>query len=173
MIFLIALLLCTASIFTQSSENPAQWLNDCINWTTKTEADVTALNVEKISEVDLRQYGMRLLRQYLLRKTELINIIYSSWDGKIEAVQYKVDYVDKAKFESDAELARQMIYAYNGRVKSTHESRFSEGKNKPDARGITYEANIEGIFEIGVNVNSDYPNGKWSGYIWVDVTRKK
>jgi len=69
-------------------------------------------------------------------------------------------------------IARQVIYAHNGFVKNNRQgSLFREQNNRADARSIFYEANIGGIFVINITVNSDYPDGEWSGFIWVSVTK--
>lgn len=162
-------------IFAQTIEDPAHWVDYCINWTVKTEQDVLALGVEQISEVDLRPYNGRLLRQYLYRKTKDINIVFSSWDGVITDVEYRVDYNDKTLFQSDAIMARQIINAYGGYVKNNRQSSLfpQYGNITNDAYSILYEANLERIFEITITVNSDYPDRKWSGFIWVSVNRKQ
>jgi hypothetical protein len=162
------------SAHSQYGSNPAEWMNECINWTTKTEEDVLRLQVEKVYEVDLRPNGLRLLKQYLLRVNNSIAIIFSSWDGKIDMVEFQVDYTEKTKFEQDAEMVRQMVYAYNCRVKSERMgSMFNYSIPMPDARSIIYEANLENIFELSMTVDSDYPSKKWSGFIWIYAHRKK
>lgn len=164
-------------IIAQTSEDPAHWVSYCIDWTVKSESDVLALGAKKFNEVDLRPNGP-LMKFYIINKNSTTNIQFTSSSMKdyINSVSYHVDYIDKNLFDNDANMVRQIMIVYKGYIKSNHQgSIFPQNINKPNAFQLEYYASFDNIYEISITTNSDYDpsnNGKWFGFIWVDVNRK-
>jgi hypothetical protein len=157
-------LLLSGVVYSQS--NPAQWLSDCIEWTTKNENAIPK-TAELTGETDLRSQGFGLLRYYVIHTNNNTAILLGSFNGNITSASYQVDYNDKTLFESHAVIARQLISIHNGYLKS-------KGRIDPVyGGGDIYEASIEGNFSITIQIINWGSAVNAYGAIHVSVYRKQ
>ena len=173
---LIVLFLLFCSVFVYA--NPGEYIQESISWIGKGESDLIAIGaVKRGDDVDLRQYGMKLLRYYVWAKGN-IGFWAQTSDGIIIRVrcsfftngivedevgggQVLQKYTNKNEFDADAEFIRQLIYSNNGRLVSTREL--------AGIRSISY-VYFSNNFKISpvVFMQIDNPEGN-GGYGWIDI----
>jgi hypothetical protein len=148
-----------------SQSNPAQWLSECIEWTTKSENDIPR-TAQLTGESDFRSQGFGLTRYYVMHINNNTAILLTSFNGNIKSASYRVDYSDQSLFESHGVIARQLISAHNGNLKS-------RGRFDPVYGGSDiYEASIERIFDITIQIIRWGSAVNAYGAIHVDVSRR-
>jgi hypothetical protein len=132
--------------------------------------------VQSGEDVDLRPYGLHLLKHYVWVKGYtgffaqtsdgiIINTkgslrIGGIKDGRLQSINYK----NQNEFDADAEFIRQMVYSYNGTVNRVRESL--------GIRTILYKLTLNGMnIDITVSIHIDDPQK--NGYGWIDMDIKK
>jgi hypothetical protein len=157
--------------------NPLDNLNECISWIGKNEnllIEQGAIN--HINDVDLRQYGMYLLRYFVWTKGN-VGYFAQTTDGVITRV-HSINFVsgvnseglivgkynNKSEFDSDAEFARKLVYSNDGRLDST--------RDILGDRTIIYEFFTRGLkVNIIVFMNLKNQNERGYGEIKIEVSR--
>ena len=166
------------SITVSLYANPSDYIQKCIYWIGKDERSLIEIGaLQRGADVDLRQFGMKLLRHFVWAEGNigywaqtsdgiiistscvlLVSGVERDRDG--DAGLNMQNYTSKRDFDSDAEAIRQIVYASNGRLLST--------RDVVGIRSISYEFFI-GDFKINPDVFVYLENSETNGYGWIDI----
>jgi len=176
MLFLVIFL---GSVFLYA--NPNDSIQECISWFGKNEKQLIEIGaLQRGEDIDLRQYGLHLLRHFIWVKGNIgywaqtsDGIVVSTrckfpvsgieFDKDGDPGQIEGKYKSKKDFDTDSEFIRQMVYANNGRLISTRETR--------GYRTISYEYFI-GNFKISPSVFVYLEDAEKYGYGSIDIDVK-
>jgi len=160
--------------------NPNDSIQECIFWIGKSEKSLIENGaLQRGKYIDLRQYGLHLLRHFIWVKGNIGYWAQTS-DGIVvrarckflaSGIEFDKDgdpgqisekYKSKKDFDTDSEIIRQIVYANNGRLISTREIRGS------GIRTISYEYFI-GNFKINPSVYVYLADAEKNGYGSIDI----
>jgi hypothetical protein len=158
--------------------NPGDYVQECISWIGRSEGSLIEIGaLQRGADVDLRPFGMKLLRHFVWAKGNIGYwaqtsdgiIISTSCCLMVAGVERTSDgdaglktqkYGNKKDFDTDAEAIRQMVYTNNGRLLST--------RDVAGIRTISYEY-YAGNFKINSDVFVFLEDPEKNGYGSIDI----
>jgi hypothetical protein len=166
--------LCAVLIFA----DPMDYLQYCISWMGKTEVTVREKGaVQSGDDIDLREFGMHLLRHYVwaegnigyFAQTSDGIVINTKCEMPIRGIENGMmrasSFQNKNEFDTLAEEIRQMVYAHGGKLERTREI--------SGIRTISYSFTYQNYL-VRINVFVYLKSSEFDGFgtIGYDISRR-